>query len=363
MKKIWVAFLALVMVGEVLFSASAKPSLRLTMASAEAAPAEPITLMCAEIGPPKGYRARGDQWFAQQVEKQTEGRVKIKFYWGGSLLGVREMLQGVRKGVADMGMNHCSWMPKEMPVWYGLIVCPFLPKWQDPRNVVDAVWALWDEFPAFRQDMERWNQTLLIAPPFGAQHVFSKRPLKGLKDVKGLKLRIALAPHGKAYAALGAHPVRVKPGEIYTALSKGTIDSADVTFDQAMRFGVVEVATHCLLTNLATGPGMITINKDSLAKLSKKDRETLLRLGREASRLMAQWAFEEEKKLRAKWQGKLTFVKVPKADIEWWIGLPGVNLVPGWIKEREKTGFPAREFMKRVLSLGGAPIELILKTK
>ena len=32
MKKIWVAFLALVMVGEVLFSASAKPPLRLTMA-------------------------------------------------------------------------------------------------------------------------------------------------------------------------------------------------------------------------------------------------------------------------------------------------------------------------------------------
>jgi len=346
-RKVWLIFLALMVVLGSLASAETKT----------------VTLMCAEIGPPKGYRAKGDQWFAKEVEKQTNGRVKVQFYWGGSLLGVREMLQGVRKGVADMGMNHCSWMPKEMPVWYGLIVCPFLPKWQDPRNVVDSVWTLWDKFTVFRQDMERWDQTLLIAPPFGAQQVFSKRALRTLRDVKGLKLRIALAPHGKAYAALGAHPIRVKPGEIYTALSKGTIDSADVTLDQAMRFGVAEVATHCLLTNLATGPGMITINKKSLAKLSKQDQETVLRLGREASRLMGQIAYEEEKKLKAGWKDKITFVKVPESDMRWWIGLPGVNLVPDWLKEREKAGVPVKDFIKAVLNLGGAPTELILKTE
>ena len=322
-----------------------------------------ITLICAEIGPPKGYRAKGNQWFAKKVENQTNGRVKVQFYWGGSLLRVREMLQGVRKGVADMGMNHPSWMPKQMPVWYGLIVCPFLPKWQDPRNVVDSIWALWDKFPVLRQDMERWNQTLLIAPPFGAQQVFSKRVLRGLRDVKGLKLRIALAPHGKAYAALGAHPVRIKPSEIYTALSKGTIDSADVTLDQAMRFGVAEVATHCLMTNLATGPGMITINTKSLAKLSKEDQETVLRLGREASRLMGQMAYEEEKKLKAEWKAKINFINVPENEIRWWIKLPGVNLVPAWLEEREKAGVPVKDFIKAVLNLGGAPTEVILQSE
>ncbi len=79
----------------------------------------------------------------------------------------------------------------------------------------------------------------------GLESFVSKKPLDGVEDLKGLKMR---APEGlvqSVFAAAGASPVNLPGSEVYTGLSKGVIDAADYTvFSTNQSAGLNEVAPH-----------------------------------------------------------------------------------------------------------------------
>ena len=79
----------------------------------------------------------------------------------------------------------------------------------------------------------------------GVESFVSKKPLDGVEDLKGLKMR---APEGlvqSVFAAAGASPVNLPGSEVYTALSKGVIDAADYTvFSTNHEAGLNEIAPH-----------------------------------------------------------------------------------------------------------------------
>ncbi len=79
----------------------------------------------------------------------------------------------------------------------------------------------------------------------GVESLVSKKPLDGVADLKGLKLR---APEGlvqQVFAAAGATPVNLPGSEVFTGLSKGVIDAADYTvFSTNQKAGMNDIAVH-----------------------------------------------------------------------------------------------------------------------
>ncbi|MCC8194658.1 MAG: hypothetical protein LIP28_08445 [Deltaproteobacteria bacterium] len=65
--------------------------------------------------------------FLAEIEKQTEGRIKIQDFWGGALLSAPEALQGIGDGVADMGMVYADFNPKQLLLHQGFKVFPTGP--------------------------------------------------------------------------------------------------------------------------------------------------------------------------------------------------------------------------------------------
>ena len=65
----------------------------------------------AEFSPNRGIRAKTLQQLAQKLEKESNGELKIQFFWGGSLLKIRSILKGVGDGAADMGSVSKDLLP------------------------------------------------------------------------------------------------------------------------------------------------------------------------------------------------------------------------------------------------------------
>jgi len=84
----------------------------------EGAYAQPkvITLKFANFFPPVGKQTLIGKEFIEEIEKRTHGRVKITYYPGGTLLTAPAMIDGIIKGIADIGYTNVDYSPGRFPV-------------------------------------------------------------------------------------------------------------------------------------------------------------------------------------------------------------------------------------------------------
>jgi len=54
--------------------------------------------------------------FIADLEQRTGGKVKVRYFAGGSLLKATTMIDGIEKGIADIGVSHIDYTPGRMPV-------------------------------------------------------------------------------------------------------------------------------------------------------------------------------------------------------------------------------------------------------
>jgi TRAP-type C4-dicarboxylate transport system substrate-binding protein len=70
------------------------------------------------------------------------------------------------------------------------------------------------------------NAVLLAMAVYPDQAIFSKKPVRKLEDLKGLKIRVHSVALSSLVAGLGGDPLTVAFAEVYTALERGTLDAA-----------------------------------------------------------------------------------------------------------------------------------------
>ncbi|MGD9235897.1 MAG: hypothetical protein PVF09_04430, partial [Desulfobacterales bacterium] len=68
--------------------------------------AEVIKLKMANYFPPPAPHSKICEDFIADVEERTNGRVKIQYFAGGSLLKAPQMYEGVVTGISDIGLAH-----------------------------------------------------------------------------------------------------------------------------------------------------------------------------------------------------------------------------------------------------------------
>ncbi|MBV7298409.1 TRAP transporter substrate-binding protein [Enterovibrio paralichthyis] len=182
-----------------------------------------------------------EDW-AERVEKMSNGRIEIDLLPVGSVVKHTETLDAIKLGVIDGHVTATGYFSGKDPA-FGLI-----------GNMVGA----WSDTTQLLQYMNYGGgnelMTELYAPygvhfigasTTGVESFVSKKPLNGVDDLKGLKLR---APEGlvqQVFAAAGATPVNLPGSEVFTGLSKGVIDAADYTvFSTNQKAGMNDIATH-----------------------------------------------------------------------------------------------------------------------
>lgn len=103
-------------------------------------------------------------------------------------------------------------------------------------------WQLYQEFPAIQAEYKGVKLLGLFATE--AYPLATNKPVRTLKDLKGLKLRAAGGPPADMTKALGAVPVTIPMPDTYLALQKGVIDGYWYSHESVLGFRTYEVTKY-----------------------------------------------------------------------------------------------------------------------
>jgi TRAP-type transport system periplasmic protein len=181
-----------------------------------AAWAGPTQLTYSIFFPPNhGQKKAADAW-AREIERRTQGQVKIQLFAGGSLTQADQCYDGVVKGISDLCMSAFAYTRGRFPVMEALD----LPLGY-PSGIVATRVA--NDFYKNLQPRELNQVKVLYLHAHGPGLLHTVKPVKNLADLKGMKIR-STGLSAKVVSALGAVPVAMPQGSTYEALQKGVVE-------------------------------------------------------------------------------------------------------------------------------------------
>ncbi|MBL4721615.1 MAG: TRAP transporter substrate-binding protein DctP, partial [Alphaproteobacteria bacterium] len=171
------------------------------------------------------------------LEKMSNGKIKVNDTWSKTIHGARDGRKAVRTGVSDYAPCFPAYNARDYDLLHGLGL-PFLF-----NNTHEATAISEELYPKYlKKRFERFKGVKLArASQTAAYHLYTKKPVRTLEEVKGLKVRAGGGPHAKIIAALGAVPVSMPAADAYTAMQRGTLDAYHINDAVAPIFKVHEV--------------------------------------------------------------------------------------------------------------------------
>lgn len=229
------------------------------------APAETIELTYSNFFPPSHLHSVLVDQFCQEIEKRTEGGVKITHYAGGSLTPAAQVYDGVVQGISDIGMSVLAYTMGRFPATE-LVDLPhgYPSGWVASR-------AANDFYEEFKPD-EFSDVHVLYFHAHGPGIILTtSKPVRTLEDMKGLVLR-STGVGANIATALGATGYAASQGEAYELMSKGVIDGS-VTPPEVLKgwnqAEIVKYLTTCYEVGY-TADMFVVMNQASWDKLGDK---------------------------------------------------------------------------------------------
>ncbi len=216
------------------------------------------------------------------IEKESNGRLKIKDHWNGEIAAAYDALGAVTKGTTDIGTVVPEYTAKQMPLHQ--IFKSFIRGPIGGRQIefFDRVYS---EIPAFPAEIDDNN---IVQIYFGTGYpvaFFSNEPMVDLDKLKGGRWRSASFWHLDFLRNYGATPVTMHWGPaIPAALRAKTLDGLMVNVDSGYMLKVHESAPHVLVSkDLWLGHVYIlAMNKDVWKSLAQEDQDAIIRAARKS---------------------------------------------------------------------------------
>ncbi len=206
------------------------------------------------------------QHFADSVALASGGRLKIKLFSAGELVGAMESFDAVSKGQAEIGHDWPGYWKGKNQAFVAFASVPFgldaegYNIWLYERGGLEMMQELYSRYNLFALPGGNVGQELGL---------FSNIKATEMKDFKGMRLRTP-GWYMDIMTNLGASVTPLPGGEVYLALERGVIDAAEFStpainypmgFDEITKF-VIEPGVHQPSCQSA-----FFINKDAYAKL------------------------------------------------------------------------------------------------
>ena len=173
---------------------------------------------------PSGYgvntfQVQNLQWFADEVDKASAGKLKITLHPGASLFKANEIKRAVQTGQTPIGEFILSGAANENAL-FGIDSIPFLATtYAEAKKLNDA------SLPALEKLLAGQGMKLLYTVPWPGQSLYSKKPVTTLGDLKGTKMRACNPATTRIAELIGAQPVTIQLAELPQALATGGVDN------------------------------------------------------------------------------------------------------------------------------------------
>jgi TRAP-type mannitol/chloroaromatic compound transport system substrate-binding protein len=214
----------------------------------------------------------GAKAFAQKVKELTNGRVEIQVFVGGQLGKALDVTRTVNSGIAEVGHTWMGydWGQDTTTVVFGGFAgsmnSELMAHWLYEGGGVE----LWRQFRDEKFGVISMPMFMRPAEVF----LHSRKPVRTLEDLQGLKLRTAGA-WLEMSKELGAAPVTMPGAEVYTSLERGVIDATEWgTLWENVSEGFHKIAKYIIIPGVhqPVAPFEVMFNKEAWAELSNHDK-------------------------------------------------------------------------------------------
>ena len=223
------------------------------------------------------------KFWASEIEKRTEGRIKFRSFYAGSLMKVNETYKAVRTGAVPVGTTSAASISGQIPAMAYAEAMAGMPN--DAAGFLEVakpLGAVFDKLFAARD-----IKFLFMQPSFGTVVVCRDKFLKTPADWVGMKVRGAGRWQVQQVLAMGAGSVALDPAEQYLGLQQGTIDCALSVDWLALSLKLYEVAPKITSLRVPVNVSLYIANKAAWAKVSKADQKIVDEVSWEATKMSA----------------------------------------------------------------------------
>ena len=266
-----------------------------TVLSAAALPQAALAQVNAKFAvtlPEKSHQGQGVVKFIELVNAKSQGRIKIKAFYNGSLGNDVQVTSALQGGTIEFTVPQTTTLTGLVKE-YEILDFPFLfSTEQEAEKVLDGAVGqkLLDMLPAKGLvGLAYWENGF-----FNATN--SKHPINKVEDFQGLKFRAVQAKISQeTLKALGANPVPLAVPELYTALETRTVDGQGTPTAVIAALKLNEVQKYLSLTRHSYGAFVPLVSKKFWDKLSEGDRKVLKEAAIEARSFQRGVAREQAK--------------------------------------------------------------------
>jgi TRAP-type transport system periplasmic protein len=198
--------------------------------------ADEVKLTYSIFFPPAHGQAEAGMAWAREIEKRSDGRIKIDVFAGGTLTPAPEVYDGVISGISDIGMSCFAYTRGRFPLMEALDLPMGYPSGKAATLVANEYYKAMKP-----QSLDEVKVLYLHAHGPGLLH--TKKPVTTMADLKGMKIR-STGFSAKVTEALGATPVAMPQGETYEALQKGVVDGTFTPIETLKGWKQAEVVKY-----------------------------------------------------------------------------------------------------------------------
>ena len=235
-------------------------------------------LRLAETHPQDYPTTKGDYEFARLVKERTNGRIVVEVYHSKQLGEEAAVIEQVQLGAIDMtrvSISAVSSFVRDLDAFQ----LPYL--YRDAAHM----WKVLDG-PIGDEILKKHEAVNFVGVGWfesGSRNFYTKKPVKTVDDLKGMKIRVQQAPLMVGMVqALGAVATPLPYGEVYSALQTGVVDGAENNWPSYLTTSHFEVAKYWISDEHTRVPEITVGSKKVFDKLSKEDYALILKAMKDA---------------------------------------------------------------------------------
>ena len=218
--------------------------------------------------------------FADAVRLRTDGRIKIKNYFGGQLFAGEQTTEFnlLQQGTADFAIGSTvNWVPQVNEL--NLFLLPFL---FSDHAALDSVQMGEPGKRLFRLIEQKGVVPIAWGENGFRELTNSTRAIRQPGDLHGLKIRVPPVPIvAEIFEALGAKPVSMNWDQALEAFRRQSVDGQENPISLIIPYKLYAVHNHVTLWHYTIDPLVLAVSARTWAILSSEDRDILRRVGEE----------------------------------------------------------------------------------
>jgi TRAP-type transport system periplasmic protein len=241
---------------------------------------------------PSGYGAntfqvQNLQWFADELDKASAGKLKITLHPNASLFKANEIKRAIQTAQTPIGEFILSGSGNENPI-FGIDSIPFVATSYAQSKKLDAA-----SRPALDKVLAAQGMKLLYTVPWPPQGLYSLKPISSVADLKGTKMRAYNPATTRIAELVGAQPTTIQLAELGQALATGTVENFLTSSASGVDSKLYEQAKYFYDVNAWLPRNAVVVNVKAFEALDKTVQAAVLKVAAAAEQ--RGWAISEQK--------------------------------------------------------------------